>query len=360
MTVVLSPTDANLDRAAAALRRGQRVGMPTETVYGLAANGLDPRAVAGIYAAKERPRFNPLILHVVARSLHDLVSQGLVDAERLGPAGRQAASALVDAAWPGPLTLVLPHGPAVPDLTRAGLDTVGLRAPAHPVAQALIARAGPLAAPSANRSGRISPTTAQDVLDELGDRVFAVLDGGPCTVGVESTVVHVGDDGTVTLLRPGAWSAQELTQVLGRPVQLASAPTADTPRSPGMTSRHYAPDTPFHALPDRLPDLPPATLDSLRTRVAGQPVALLCWHAADAARARTVDLGAPVDVVYVHAEGDLTATARGLYQTLRELDRRGAALLLAEPFPPAELGDQGLVHALRDRMARATTPLPAP
>ena len=333
--------------------------MPTETVYGLAADATNGEAVARIYAAKGRPSFNPLILHVATTSLDGLDRDGIIDLSALQPAGRHAAECLVAAAWPGPLTLVLPRGFAVPDLTCAGLDTVGVRCPAHPVARALIERAGPVAAPSANRSGRISPTTADAVLDELGDRVALVLDGGACEVGLESTVVHVDVDGVVTLLRPGFWTADALSEVVGSPVRRASDKTPDAPRSPGMTSRHYAPSTPFFALPAPLADLPDPTVSDLRSRLAGGHAVLLCWDQTAVARAEAQGaLIGDVTAVCIDPDGALSATARGLYRFLRELDARGADLLLAEPFPPATLGDHGLAHALRDRLSRATLPWP--
>lgn len=348
MGPVLPPTADNLDRAAAVLRAGGLVGLPTETVYGLAGDGLDAAAIARIYAAKERPRFNPLILHVAPVSLEDLVAGGLVDAARLSTAARASARALV-ALWPGPLTIVLPRGPAVPDLTAAGLDTIALRAPDHPVAQALIARSGPVAAPSANRSGRISPTCAADVAAELGDAVDCILDGGPCTVGLESTVVHITDDGHGVVLRPGTWDADHLTGVTGVPIH-PGTDRPDAPRSPGTTSRHYAPRTPFFALPARAVDL------DLTTWIGPHPTGLLCWTEAHAAetRARYPGLSASA----LDPDGHPARTAQRLYAGLRALDARGFDTLLCDPFPPPELGDTGLLHALRDRMRRATVPFP--
>lgn len=350
MSRVLPPTDDALDRAARVLREGGRVGLPTETVYGLAAHGLDPEAVAGIYAAKHRPSFNPLILHVTPRDLASLHADGITDADRLSPEARALVDRLLAAAWPGPLTVVLPRGPAVPDLTTAGLDTVGVRAPAHTVAQALLARVGvPLAAPSANRSGRISPTTAADVADELGEAVALVLDGGPCEVGVESTVLHVSEDGVLTVLRPGHWTADALVDLTGQPVRRSTG-HAEQPRSPGMTARHYAPDTPLLRLPATLDHLDE---DAVLARLDGRRAAVLVWDAAAARRVSASDW--PLEPVFIDADGDLTATARGLYRTLRALDRSGAEVLLAEPFPPDALGDDGLAYALRDRIRRAST-----
>ncbi|MFT7521532.1 MAG: L-threonylcarbamoyladenylate synthase, partial [Kiritimatiellia bacterium] len=198
---VLAPTGVNILRAAAAIAEGRLVGMPTETVYGLAASAIDASAVARIYAAKRRPSFNPLIAHVPASmgDLDALVEAGLVRADGFDPLAVQAVDMLIRDFWPGPLSIVLPVGPALPDLTCAGLDTVALRSPDHPVAQALLeAVSVPLAAPSANRSGRISPTRAEHVMAELGDHVDCVLDGGTCEVGLESTVVQLSCEGGLT------------------------------------------------------------------------------------------------------------------------------------------------------------------
>jgi L-threonylcarbamoyladenylate synthase len=358
MTDVLPPTPEALDRAAAAVCDGALVGLPTETVYGVAANALDPAAVARIYAAKDRPAFNPLIVHVAATraTLDALSADGIIDVARMSPAAREVAARLASR-WPGPLTLVLPRGPRVPLLTTAGLDTVAVRCPDHPVAQALLDRAGcPLAAPSANRTGRISPTTAEDAAAELGDRLALVLDGGPCAVGLESTVAHVDADGTVTVLRPGALTAEELAALAERPVRLA-AEDGSAPRSPGMTSRHYAPDAPFFALPDRCCHLTAevrATLAHVVERATR--IGVLTWTAADAARAPRCWPHAQVHALALTTDGDPAEAARRLFATLRALDALGADVLLAEPCPPNGEAT-GLAHALRDRLARATRPL---
>jgi L-threonylcarbamoyladenylate synthase len=303
---VLAPTADQLARAAARLRAGEVVAIPTETVYGLAGAAFDERALARIFAAKDRPTFDPLIVHVL-----ELDAPGVVGP--LAPRQRAAAERLARAHWPGPLTLVLPRGPRVPDLATAGLPTVAVRSPRHPVARALVAAVGPLAAPSANRFGRISPTSAADVVAELGDRVELVVDGGPCAVGLESTIVAVGEDGELTLLRPGG-------------VAVEARPGGPEVRAPGMLPSHYAPHKPLVFLGASAP--------------AGR-VALLAFDPATAARVaavRTEVLGL-----------DLEAAARRLFAALRALDACDADVIVAEPCPSRA----GLGHAIADRLERA-------
>ncbi|MCS7026425.1 MAG: L-threonylcarbamoyladenylate synthase [Bryobacteraceae bacterium] len=225
--------DEELDRAAAVLRQGGLVVMPTETVYGLAANALDAEAVKRIYEVKGRPATSPLIVHVAAIEM----------ARSLARCWPEEANVLAGRYWPGPLTLVVPKRPVVPDVVTAGLDTVALRMPAHPVARELIRRATvPLAAPSANRFTQLSPTTAEHARASLGDQVDLILDGGPCQVGIESTVVSLTGD--PLLLRPGMISLAELERLLGRPVKTVSKVEGPHP-SPGLHERHYAPRTPL-------------------------------------------------------------------------------------------------------------------
>ena len=229
---IVAATPKSIREAARALARAEIVAFPTETVYGLGANALDARAVARVFAAKERPRFNPLIVHI----------PGIAEAERYGVMN-ETARKLAEAFWPGPLSLVLPKRPAcgIADLVSGGLDTVALRTPAHPVAQALLMEADlPLAAPSANRSGRISPTTAGHVEAELDERPAMIIDGGPCPLGIESTVISV-IGGNPALLRPGALSREKIERVLGSPLGAADANHRGA--SPGQLATHYAPGT---------------------------------------------------------------------------------------------------------------------
>ena len=346
MAELVPPTPENVARAAAALGRGELVGMPTETVYGLAANALDAAAAARIFAAKERPTFDPLIVHVPASTLAALEAAGLVDLAPLSATARALGERLVAALWPGPLTLVVPRGPKVPDLVTSGLATVAVRAPRHPVAQALLAACGlPLAAPSANRFGRISPTSARDVAAELGGRVGLVLDGGPSEIGVESTVVALSPDGALTLLRPGGAPREALEALAGR--SLATPAPGGPLAAPGMLASHYAPRTPLLVLPAAI-----ASLRGAPSPLPPGPIALLAFsgEAIDAARRFEGETGRrPLTTLVLSARGELAEAARNLFASLRALDGSGAALIVAEPCP----SDVGLGHAIRDRLARA-------
>ena len=227
---------AGVEEAARLLKAGQLVGFPTETVYGLAANARNAEASAAIYDAKGRPRDNPMIVHIARlEELYGVVAQ-------VTPQALQLAQAF----WPGPLTIILPRGESIPAVVSAGLDTVSVRMPSHPVARAILKASGlPLAAPSGNLSGRPSPTTAAYMLEDMQGRIPLIVDGGPCSVGVESTVVSLCGE-TPLILRPGAVTAEQMSAVLGCPVQLSHAVTeglkeGEKPQSPGMKYKHYAP-----------------------------------------------------------------------------------------------------------------------
>ena len=307
--------------AARLLRAGQLVAFPTETVYGLGADATDPAAVARIFAAKERPRFNPLIAH-----LPDLAAarrQGRFDA---------FAEALAEAFWPGPLTLVVPatDGTTVCDLARAGLPSVALRVPGHPLARDLLAAFGrPLAGPSANRSGRVSPTSADHVRADLDGRIAAVLDGGATRVGVESTVVACLG-GAPRLLRPGGITRAALAGVLGREPQTAEAEDTARPVGPGLLASHYAP----------------------RARVRLDATALEPGEAALLFGGAGPDgLAGARAVLDLSPSGDLAEAAARLFGALRELDATGAPCIAVSPIPGTGLGE-----AIRDRLERAAAP----
>lgn len=365
---ILPPTPENVALAAEALKRGEVVGMPTETVYGLAGCAFDPRAIEAIFEIKGRPAHNPIIVHVaepeaLAGALDDahllwLERLRVVDARAIAPDLRRRIEALLRAFWPGPFTVVLPRHPALPAAVAAGLPTVAVRMPRHPVARELIRAAGfPLAAPSANRSGRVSPTTAAHVAADLDDRIGIVLDGGPCEVGVESTVVAMEPSGTLRLLRPGGIGARALEAVAGCPL---AAPSAGDPvRSPGMLDTHYAPEKPLVLLPDLAAKLDDEARAALRARIGGEAraVGLLVLSGVDtvaaAAFARIVSV--PVVARSVSWSGDTSEAARHLYAALRELDASEASILFAEPCRD----DEGVGRAIADRLRRAGVPLTA-
>ncbi len=368
------PDPAGIAAAAAILRGGGLVAMPTETVYGLAGDAFHELALARIFDVKERPTFDPLIVHVTAGAaplrLADLQSARLVDPARLTGRLREAADALIARFWPGPLTLVLPKRDDVPDLATSGLRSVAVRMPAHPVAQALLAAAGtPLAAPSANRFGRISPTSAEAVMDELGDRIPLILDGGRCAVGVESTVLSVGQHaeqpGALVLLRPGAVSAAVIEAAAGLPVATLAEPVARAgpQASPGLLESHYAPRVPLALLPAPVAHLAPARAREI-ARAAGAPpgavvgLLLLGGPVEPAATAFATATGLEVHARALSAAGDLAEVAHSLFAELRAIDRALAhqdeAVLFCEPCAPTP----GLGHAIADRLRRASAPRP--
>jgi len=317
---------ADVQRAAQLLQRGRLVAFPTETVYGLGADASNPAAIARLYEVKGRPADHPVIVH-------------FADAEHAFAWARDvpaSARKLAARFWPGPLTLILKRASHAGDFVTGGQDAVGVRVPAHPLAQELLAAfgggggrgtsGGGLAAPSANRFGRVSPTTAQHVRDDLGDDVDFILDGGPCTVGIESTILDLSR-GAPVLLRPGGISAADLEAVLGEPVQIADAAA---PRVSGSLSAHYAPNTPARLVMA-------GSLDAEIAR-AGANLAVLAFAPPD----ERVDF-------WLRMPRDPRDYAHRLYGALRELDAAGCAEILIEP--PA---DEPRWHAVLDRLRRAT------
>jgi L-threonylcarbamoyladenylate synthase len=323
MTAPPDPPNALIQRAAALLRDGGVVAIPTETVYGLGANALNVTAVARIFAIKGRPHFDPLIVHVP-----DLDAAAAL-VTHMPPAARKLAEAF----WPGPLTLVLPKADCVPDLVTSGLPSVAVRVPSHPVAQRLLRAAGvPVAAPSANRFGRVSPTTAQHVRDELGDAVDAIVDGGPCTTGVESTVISFLDD-IPRLLRPGGLPVERIEAILGPVARPAFTPPTDQAlASPGMLKSHYAPTTPI------------TLVDSLDAALplASNSTALLALRVPRDVATRFAR------VEQLSATGDMTEAAANLFAAMRRLDDGTLTHIVAVKVP-----EQGLGLAINDRLTRA-------
>jgi L-threonylcarbamoyladenylate synthase len=321
-TRVHAPSPAALRRLAAALRRGELVAIPTETVYGLAANALDARACGRIFAAKRRPANDPLIVHVTDRRAAEELAEF-----------NEVARALAQAFWPGPLTIVLPKRACVPAIVTSGQGTVALRAPAHPLARALLRLARvPLAAPSANPFGYVSPTTAAHVLDGLGGRISHVLDGGACAVGVESTIVEASDPARLVVLRPGAISAADLRAALARAGLNAriGKKAREQTLAPGLLDQHYSPHTPF-ALVNRAP------------RRAAADTALIFWQ-------RPRGLPVAKNIFALTRRGAADDAARSLYAVLRAADASGFAGIICEKAP-ARAGALG--EAINDRLRRA-------
>lgn len=316
--VIRRPDADAIADAARLLAAGRLVAFPTETVYGLGGDATSDRAVAAIFAAKGRPRFNPLIAHVAS----------LAGAERIARLDARA-STVAARFWPGPLTLVLPRRPegGVSLLATAGLDTVAVRIPDHPVALALLAAFDrPVAGPSANPSGRISPTSAAHVFDGLGDRVAMILDGGECRVGVESTVLDLSSPRPL-LLRPGGLPRAEIERVLGEALGGAVPVDPDRPTAPGQLASHYAPERPVR-------------LDA--TSVAGDEALLAFGPDGPAGAAVTLQLS---------ATGDLAEAAANLFAHLRRLDRPDLRAIAVAPIPETGLGE-----AINDRLRRAAAP----
>jgi L-threonylcarbamoyladenylate synthase len=304
----------DLQRAAELLHDNRLVAFPTETVYGLGGNALSDAAVAAIYSAKGRPSFNPLIVHV--RSLEEAMAHAAFNPH---------AERLAQRFWPGPLTLVVPRraGCALSLLVSAGMDTVAIRIPAHPLAQALLAESGlPVAAPSANRSGKISPTTAGHVREELGDSIGMILDGGPCSLGIESTVIDMTGD-TPIILRPGSITDTQIAEITGH---VAWANEHSAKSSPGMLASHYAPEKPMR----------------LNAVYADAHEALLAFGPATRNHPVCENLS---------EMKDLEEAAANLFRMLRLLDASDAASIAVMPIP-----ETGLGIAINDRLRRAAAP----
>ncbi|NJC25117.1 L-threonylcarbamoyladenylate synthase [Neolewinella antarctica] len=315
----------DIDAAAAHLRAGDLVGMPTETVYGLAANALDPTATANIFAVKERPAFDPLIIHQAS------AARVLAFAKNIPSAATKLAALF----WPGPLTLVLEKTSVVPDIVTAGLTTVALRVPQHPSALALLKQLDfPVAAPSANPFGFVSPTTAQHVADQLGEKIPFILDGGPCRVGLESTIVGF-PSGTPTIYRKGGMAVEDIELALGCPVNLLEH-SSSRPQAPGMLSQHYSPGCELFLW------------DNIEQDAAiGQRDAVVLFG----------DRGAkylserPRNSLSIHnlsPEGNLVEAASRLFAVLREINKRGYREVSVELLP-----ERGLGRAINDRLRRA-------
>ena len=319
---IRAASEAAIDEAARLLHAGELVAFPTETVYGLGADASNPAALRRLFEAKGRPADHPVIVHVA----------DLAAARRWAATMSAGALALAEAFWPGPLTLIVPRAAQVSDAVTGGQASVGLRVPSHPVARALLAGfGGGIAAPSANRFGHVSPTTARHVADDLGDAVALILDGGACDVGIESTIVAFDGD-TPLLLRPGGVGADAIAGVLGR---MPARGGASAPRASGTLASHYAPRTPSTLV----------SKDALRAEL----LQLADRDERVAVLARDVAIPEGFDGLWIHAPRDPVTYARALYANLRALDAAGADAILIEEVP----ADRSWT-AVRDRLSRAT------
>jgi L-threonylcarbamoyladenylate synthase len=323
MVRVVRATQVEIETAVQALRDGELVAFPTETVYGLGANAQNPAAVRKIFEAKGRPTTHPVIVHLDSpRFLHRWVREV-----------PETATRLAERFWPGPLTMVMPRAANVHDIVTGGQDTVAIRVPSHPMAQQLLtAFGGGIAAPSANRYGKLSPTRAEHVREELGDAVKVILDGGECQIGLESTIVSF-EGQNVRLLRPGGVTAAQIRQVVG---ELLIGANLESPRVPGGTPSHYAPTTPMAIVPAGEIDAHAAALSE-----GGRRVAVL---------AQRLPLKAHKYVTWINAGRRPEQYGHDLYANLRTLDKAGCQQILVQDVPEGEPWD-----AIRDRMLRAAT-----
>lgn len=328
-TEILLADEAAIERAAQIIRSGGLVAFPTETVYGLGANALNENAVRKIFIAKDRPFDDPLIVHIAHAQQLALLARHIP--ERVWD--------LTEKFWPGPLTLVLPKTDKVPPVTTGGLDTIAVRAPAHTVAQRLIELSGcPIAAPSANRFGRPSPTTAQHVLEDLDGRIDLILDGSPTPIGVESTVLDLTQDPPM-ILRPGGVTCEALQEILGEVRLLNSSASEAAKRSPGTRWRHYAPQA-------KLVLAEPHELEQVVTqlRESGQRVGVL------GRRSRLQCSPVPSVLSVIQMPLDLSEYAQRLFAALRELDAQGVDVIVVE-----RIEERGLGRAIMDRLRRASS-----
>ncbi len=326
-SLILKPTEENIALCGKALREGKLVAFPTETVYGLGANAFLPEAVARIFEVKERPKFDPLIVHIANMDdIKEIANLGLMDNLQ-----KNLLFKLIENFWPGPLTVVLPKNEKVPRIVTAGLDTVAVRMPSHPVARALIEKAGiPVAAPSANKFSRLSPTRAEHVAAQIGKEIDFIIDAGRTPLGVESTVIDLTHIPPV-LLRPGGLPLEQIIETIG-PVELSkSTPDEVHPKSPGMLKKHYAPSKPLHLLED-IYNFEPPPGSALLALTEPEP----------SVRQRYVK------VEVLSPKGDLREAASNLFDALHRLENSEAKVIYAQSVP-----EKGLGRAIMDRLRKA-------
>ncbi len=311
--MIVRATEENIRRAAEIIKKGGLVAFPTETVYGLGASAFNPKAVARIFEVKRRPMTDPVIVHICEfKELEKLCSK--ID---------ERVKKLAKAFWPGPLTVVLPKSKNVPDIVTAGLDTVAVRMPSHWVARKLIKLAGPIAAPSANMFSKVSPTRAEHVEEQLGDKIDLILDGGKCEVGVESTIIDLSEERPV-ILRPGGVSVEDIRRVIG---DVDVKTVSERPKAPGQMKKHYSPNTPLKIVYGEIK--PPK----------GLKAGLLAFKDPKPGFAK---------VEVLSPSGDLREAAANLYDALHRLDKAGLDVIVVEAVP-----EKGLGRAIMDRLRKA-------
>ncbi len=353
-TELLDSSPHSIGRACSILESQKIVALPTETVYGLAGNAFDEASVREIFSAKSRPYFDPLIVHISlkvlsdpAGVLHALIRDGILAPSLAASSDRSNFEALVKEFWPGPLTLVVPRGPLIPDVVTGGHPTVAIRMPSHEVFQSILGLLPfPLAAPSANRFGRISPTTAEHVRAELDGRIAAIVDGGPCGIGVESTIIRL-EEGGIRLLRPGGVSSAEIASITGSVPRTQQKLHSSAPEAPGMLDEHYAPRKPLFLIPEPI-DSHPDLRELLRELGDSSRLGLLL-HAPVRS---SFDVSSFKSHRILSGSGDGAEAARNLFSFMRELDE--------DPFVDVILADlpenhfEGMFAAIADRLQRAS------
>jgi L-threonylcarbamoyladenylate synthase len=366
-TRILSREETDIATAAQAIRAGQLVGFPTETVYGLGADAFQANAIAQVFAAKERPTFDPLIVHVHEYAewktdpLAYLLQLKLIDISSMSELAKARANQLAREFWPGPLTLILPRSTHILDLITAGLDTVAVRMPNHPIAQKLLAQVGgPIVGPSANRFGRISPTTANEVVMELDTRIPYVLDGGRASVGIESTVIFIQNDGTLRLLRAGGLAPEKIASALDAPI--LGREGLPSSAAPGLMKSHYAPQKPMILLPKNISRMEPADWQAVLAHIKQleadhgrfDSFALLLFDGSGQAKTTLAAAQLARRVIAIKTlsvNQDLNEAAHLLFGSMRVLDLSPADCILAEPCEIL----QGLGWAIQDRLQKAAT-----
>jgi L-threonylcarbamoyladenylate synthase len=352
-TTLLEPSFEGIQQAALAIQRDELVAMPTETVYGLAGNAASAKAIASVFEAKERPHFDPLIVHVStqAQTCAKLEALKLIETKGMNPRLLEKIDDLLAHFWPGPLTLLFPKHPEVSDCITSGLPQIAIRMPQHPVAQALLERSGcSLVAPSANRFGRISPTSPEAVFSELDGRIPWILNAGPCAIGIESTILCFTEKGP-QVLRPGGTSVEALQAFLQETILVSQG----SHQAPGMLPGHYAPRKPFYLLPETLENLSQETFSSWAKplqlgQVSSLGLLLLQGDAMHLGTRFRELTKIPVIAKSLSLSGDLSETAKNLFQSMRDLDHCSCELIFSEPC----LHSQGLGFAIADRLQRAS------